>query len=198
MTERQRATSRLASIAAATAPAPAPAASDSAGLQASPTPSFWLENAGTDPTAAAPPPPVPPEADFVVVGGGMTGVSTAYWLNKLGHSCVLLEGRGLAGGASGRNGGVLSGGSEFHMANIEMLKGIMAEQGGFDEFEYRLGGYLRIAFEGSDEAKEYRAMELGPSQQLWVGACPSFPAHRLALFLPGRRGLRGVWGTPGR
>jgi len=138
------------------------------GLSATPTPSYWLENAGTDFTEEADPQPVPAEADFVVVGGGLTGVSTAYWLNKLGHSCVLVEGRGLAGGASGRNGGVLSGGSEFHKANIEMLKGIMEEHGGAEKFEYRLGGYLRIAFEGSDEAKEYAEAELDPErQELW-------------------------------
>ena len=140
-----------------------------AGLSSAPTPSWWLEHAGgTDPSGTADPPPVPEAADFVVVGGGLSGVSTAYWLNKLGHSCVLIEGRGLAGGASGRNGGVLSGGSEFHKANIEMLKGIMEEHGGFEDFEYRLGGYLRIAFEGSDEAKEYAEAELDADrQELW-------------------------------
>lgn len=139
-----------------------------AGLSPNPTPSYWIENTDTDFTERADPPPVPAEADFVVVGAGLTGVSTAYWLNKLGHSCVLIEGRGLAGGASGRNGGVLSGGSEFHKANIEMLKEIMKEHGGADEFEYRLGGYLRIAFEGSDEAKQYAEAVLDPErQELW-------------------------------
>ena len=50
-------------------------------LTATPTPSYWLENAGTDFTEEADPQPAA-EADFVVVGGGLTGVSTAYWLNK--------------------------------------------------------------------------------------------------------------------
>ena len=136
---------------------------------------YWCaaENAGIDNSrdsdlTDADPPPVPKSADYVVVGGGMTGVSTAYWLNNLGYSCVVVEGRELSGGATGRNGGVLSGSSEFHRRNIEMLKGIMEENGGLDKFEYRQGGYLRIALEGSAEAKEYRSMELDSQRQsLW-------------------------------
>lgn len=145
------------------------AAGVGAGLDASPTPSYWIEHsADTDPTRLAAPPPLPAEADYVIIGGGMTGVSTAYFLAKLGLSSVVVEGRTLAGGATGRNGGVLSGSSVFHKANIEMLKGIMAEQG--IDCEYRLGGYLRVAFEGSADAADYAAAELGPAQELWDAA----------------------------
>jgi hypothetical protein len=137
-----------------------------AGLAATPTPSYWIENTDTDFTT---PTPLPTEADYCVVGGGLTGVSTAYWLNKMGHSCVLVEGRGLAGGASGRNGGVLSGSSEFQQANIEMLRAIMEEHGGAEHFEYRQGGYLRVALEGSEAAREYREARLDPErQELWT------------------------------
>jgi hypothetical protein len=149
---RSRAQPRMAAVAA--------------GLAATPTPSYWIENTDTDFTT---PTPLPTEADYCVVGGGLTGVSTAYWLNKMGHSCVLVEGRGLAGGASGRNGGVLSGSSEFQQANIEMLRAIMEEHGGAEHFEYRQGGYLRVALEGSEAAREYREARLDPErQELWT------------------------------
>ena len=47
------------------------------------------------------------DADVCVVGGGFTGVSTALHLLERGYSVVLLEGRKISWGASGRNGGQL-------------------------------------------------------------------------------------------
>lgn len=46
-------------------------------------------------------------ADVCVVGGGFTGLNTAINLAELGYSVVLLEGRRIGWGASGRNGGQL-------------------------------------------------------------------------------------------
>ena len=48
---------------------------------------------------------LPPLADVVVVGGGITGVCTAYWLSHLGLRPVVLERGHLSCGATGRNGG---------------------------------------------------------------------------------------------
>ena len=47
-------------------------------------------------------------ADVCVVGGGLTGVSTALHLAKSGISVALLEAQRIGCGASGRNGGHLS------------------------------------------------------------------------------------------
>ena len=56
-------------------------------------------------------------ADVAVVGGGVTGVATALGLAEAGASVVLLEGRGIAEGASGRNAGfVLAGVAENFVA----------------------------------------------------------------------------------
>ncbi|KAL3811711.1 hypothetical protein ACHAXA_004077 [Cyclostephanos tholiformis] len=76
------------------------------GPVANPTESWWLRDlpAPVVPQADT----LPERADIVVVGAGMTGASIAYWLSeKHGLSCLLLDARGVAGGATGRNGGHL-------------------------------------------------------------------------------------------
>jgi glycine/D-amino acid oxidase-like deaminating enzyme len=47
------------------------------------------------------------KADVVVIGGGIVGTSSAYFLKKAGFDVVLVEQRELAYGASGRNAGFL-------------------------------------------------------------------------------------------
>jgi gamma-glutamylputrescine oxidase len=49
------------------------------------------------------------DVDVAVIGGGYTGLSSAYHLKKLfpDHSVVVLEARGVGHGGSGRNGGML-------------------------------------------------------------------------------------------
>ena len=80
------------------------------GPAASPTSSFWLE---TLPPELVPPAATSPPADdmvheTVIIGAGMTGAATAYWLKALyGRTSVVLDARGCAGGATGRNGGHL-------------------------------------------------------------------------------------------
>jgi len=46
--------------------------------------------------------------DVVVIGGGILGVATCYWLAHAGVSVVLLERSMLASEATGRNGGIVS------------------------------------------------------------------------------------------
>lgn len=70
-----------------------------------PTQSWWLKDQSAP---IAPPPSLPERCDIAIIGAGMTGASIAYWLSKLhGRSCILLDARGVAGGATGRNGGHL-------------------------------------------------------------------------------------------
>src|SRR5690606_10449968 len=61
------------------------------------------------------PPPVPEESlpagtDVAVIGGGMLGVWTAYWLARQGVDVTLIEREVISWGATGRNGGFLTGG----------------------------------------------------------------------------------------
>ncbi|HZF08136.1 MAG TPA: FAD-binding oxidoreductase [Thermoanaerobaculia bacterium] len=66
-------------------------------------PSFWLARPSSPANAE--------EVDVAVIGGGIVGLSTAYWLGKAGRRVVLLEAQSLAGRASGRNAGFLLTGS---------------------------------------------------------------------------------------
>lgn len=50
---------------------------------------------------------LPATADVVVIGGGMLGTWTTYWLAKAGVNVVLIEKSAIGWGATGRNGGFL-------------------------------------------------------------------------------------------
>ena len=45
------------------------------------------------------------EIDVAIIGGGLTGMSCALHLLKAGLNVTVFEARGLADGATGRNGG---------------------------------------------------------------------------------------------
>lgn len=79
------------------------------------------------------------EADVAIVGGGLTGVSTAWHLAEQAPDCriVLLEARSLANGASGRNGGqVLHGINGVEPRNAAMAHRIREATGlGIDIIE---------------------------------------------------------------
>jgi len=62
-------------------------------------------------------------ADVCVVGGGLAGITAALELARRGRQVVLLEGRRVAWGASGRNGGFVSPGYATGLDAIEKLAG---------------------------------------------------------------------------
>src|SRR2546430_817093 len=73
--------------------------------------------------------PLPLRADIVVVGGGITGVSLAYWLRRAGADVFLLERSRLAAGASGRNAGfVLAGVASNYAEAVEKYGRSMAAE----------------------------------------------------------------------
>ena len=74
---------------------------------------WWLREAlDADPGAPCPPPSGDGTADVAIIGGGFTGLWTAWWLTEQAPETriALLEADIVGGGASGRNGGFLIGG----------------------------------------------------------------------------------------
>src|SRR6478735_4657753 len=76
---------------------------------------------------ATAPPPVPADelpdgADVVVVGGGLIGCWTAYWLARAGVAVTLIERTAISWGATGRNGGFTGVGSaEGYLGTIARI-----------------------------------------------------------------------------
>ena len=87
-------------------------ASDLARLQPGAQRGWWLREAlEADTGAACPPLAGEATADVVIVGGGFTGLWTAWWLlqHEPATRVTILESDIVGGGASGRNGGFLTG-----------------------------------------------------------------------------------------
>ena len=62
-------------------------------------------------------------ADICVIGGGFTGLSAALHLAERGYSVILLEAGKAGWGASGRNGGQVSGGQRKDQEELEEMVG---------------------------------------------------------------------------
>jgi glycine/D-amino acid oxidase-like deaminating enzyme len=93
-------------------------------------------------------------ADVLIVGGGVNGCSLAYRLAKRGKRVRLLERRGVASGASGRNGGNTGAGSPLYAdtassvyavtnRNWQMMQEIERELG--RDIQFRKTGAATIA-----------------------------------------------------
>ncbi len=68
--------------------------------------SYWQRTMAAVPLSTE----LPPTVDVAVVGGGLLGAATCYWLVRQGVSVALLERSALAAGATGRNGGMVRAG----------------------------------------------------------------------------------------
>lgn len=63
------------------------------------------------------------DSEVVVIGGGFSGLSTAYFLSKKGLKVTLLEQASIGWGASGRNAGMLTTGYKNSIANLSKKYG---------------------------------------------------------------------------
>ncbi|ATN37366.1 FAD-dependent oxidoreductase (plasmid) [Rhizobium sp. ACO-34A] len=105
--------------------------------------------------------------DVAIVGGGYTGLSTARYLARRGLSPVVIEANRIGWGASGRNGGVVSGkfrlafsdiaarwgldtARRMHDLGLEAIDhvGELVEAYGLASADYRPTGSLRCAHNG--------------------------------------------------
>lgn len=70
--------------------------------------------------------------DVCVVGGGFTGLSSALHLAEQGYDVVLVEAHRVGFGASGRNGGQVSGTQRLEQDELETMVGLEAARGLWD------------------------------------------------------------------
>ncbi|WP_020007995.1 NAD(P)/FAD-dependent oxidoreductase [Salinicoccus albus] len=63
------------------------------------------------------------DSEVVVIGGGFSGLSTAYFLSKKGIKVTLLEQSSIGWGASGRNAGMLTTGYKNSIASLSKKHG---------------------------------------------------------------------------
>ena len=91
------------------------------------------------------------ETEIIIIGGGIAGVATAYYLAQAGHEVVLIERQEIAGEASGLNAGTtwLTGWGHapdlettLGMGSLEIMQMLQLDLGRFVEF--RQSGSLKL------------------------------------------------------
>jgi glycine/D-amino acid oxidase-like deaminating enzyme len=176
--------------------------------------SYWLREAlalEDDPTPL-PPPSEPAEHDVVIIGGGYTGLWTAYFLTETdpGIRVAIVEQDICGGGPSGRNGGFLHGWWDQLPALVELFGPDRAlelahaadaavegtrtfcERHSVDAW-FRHSGYLRVSAsvgqdgDGDDAVDTCRGLgvpdELVPLSPAEVQARCASPAFRRGVFM---------------
>ena len=155
-----------------------------------PTTSYWLEEeAQPVPSSRLAGPP-----EVIVVGGGVTGCSCALTLAEHGVPVRLLDGREIAGGASGRNGGfALRGaatpydvarerlGHERARLLMELTERSLDRMADLAGDAFRRVGSLRLAFDANERAAlrlEHDALREDGFAVEWLDELPA-PLDRL-------------------
>jgi glycine/D-amino acid oxidase-like deaminating enzyme len=173
---------------------------------------YWLQEAGD----ATPAPPLGErlEADVVIVGGGYTGLWTAWYVHRLepGARVVLLEAEVCGHGPSGRNGGFCNAmwlslpsmrkrwGDAAALAVARAAEEAVGRIGGFCSEQqvdawFRPGGYVQVSTAAAHDGTWDRAVaacrELGapgavlPLSREEVAARCQSPAFRAGAVCPG-------------
>lgn len=141
-----------------------------------------------------------PDCDIAVIGGGLTGCASAYYLSKSGASVVVLERGQLNQGASGRNAGSLHFQLEHRLIHdlglnvreleyhvglarmaIEHWRGIDLELGARTELS--MNGGLMVAETPAELALLERKLRIEQSQGLAVELLDADAAQSLAPYL---------------
>jgi glycine/D-amino acid oxidase-like deaminating enzyme len=129
------------------------------------------------------------DADVVVVGGGIVGAASAYYLAKGGARVALVEKGAIAGEQSSRNWGFVrqQGRDPFEvplaLESVRIWRGLESELG--EDLEWRQGGGLSVA-----------ATEAGmAAYERWLGVAKTYQmptrlvtGKELAELMPGARG----------
>ncbi len=136
--------------------------------------SYWQQSAPDVSLSAD----VPPTVDVAVIGGGLLGAATSYWLARSGAQVALLERTALACGATGRNGGFVRVGpagsyteavaclgqetARHIMALTTESRTLLRQVLGEEEIdcEYREPGTLRLALTEAQKAQYRQEIDL--------------------------------------
>jgi glycine/D-amino acid oxidase-like deaminating enzyme len=93
---------------------------------------YWLDTAPALPDRSGK--DLPDEADVVVIGGGLTGLSTAYHAARKGARVVLVEKDKVGSGASGRNGSMCTQGITIGVGEARKRYGQQRARELYDSF----------------------------------------------------------------
>ncbi|MEE9248139.1 MAG: FAD-dependent oxidoreductase [Dehalococcoidia bacterium] len=102
-------------------------------------------------------------ADVVIIGGGVTGLSSGYWLAKAGKDVVIVEKGNIGMEASGRAGGLISAGRDNAsviptiVESLKIWPTLEEELGYPTEFVYK--GRLKAAMTEEDMDRVYEMLE---------------------------------------
>lgn len=122
-------------------------------------------------------------ADVVVIGGGIVGCATAYYLSQRGADVLLLERRGIGSGASGRSGGGVRqsarASEELPLAleSVALFPHLSDELG--VDLEYTQAGNLRLV-EVPDHIRPMQ-MDIARQRELGLDLCWLAPEEVTAL-----------------
>jgi glycine/D-amino acid oxidase-like deaminating enzyme len=103
--------------------------------------------------------PVPRSVDFVIIGGGFTGLAAAAWLRLLApeKSVVVLESERIGAGASGRTGGIVL--AETAAGDLPQLGDVL---GGFKDILAKLGVECGLSLQGAWEIARSQGLAQSP------------------------------------
>jgi gamma-glutamylputrescine oxidase len=150
-------------------------------------PDYWLAAVGEEPFPPAA--TLPGLTDVVVIGGGLMGVATTYWLSRLGLDVLLVESRRLAWGATGRNAGIFLPG--LHpLEDASLVRAVLREER-IDAGHERTG-HLALASSPAawDEIRAEIARRPASAPALHAldrPACEALLGMRIAAEFPGGR-----------
>ena len=135
--------------------------------------SYWQRTSPDFPLSVT----LPLAIDVAVIGGGLLGAATCYWLARAGVSVALLERTAIAYGATGRNGGFVRAGSAesypeaiAHLGqetaravmtltteNRTLLRQVLHEES--IDCDYREPGTLQLAINASQAERQQKEVE---------------------------------------
>ena len=172
--------------------------------------SYWMKTRNYTPGA---PLEGQVEADVAIIGGGYTGLSTAYHLKKArpGMRVAILESEIIGFGASGRNGGfnmTLFGltlgltalrfgrtqAKQAHLymeRSVDLLQGLVSELG--LDCDYEHPGFLRVATSEKYKKRILHEMEL--AHKLGIGGITWLDKHQVSREVNSPMYL-GAWSEP--